>query len=131
MRNWLRKTISKKTRHWLIEQFVKHKYWYNQGNSSLSVFDDMVPLAMITMGCAALKYILSDYIPLNIVYIVFGIFLVFRIFGKWYIGRFWHNNNGYDLETEWNKGKVPPSRVEVINTDEIVEKLIKRLKEEN
>ena len=49
LRKWLRSKIPKLTRRKLISQYVKHRYWYNQGNSSLGVVDDMVPVEKVTI----------------------------------------------------------------------------------
>ena len=54
---------------------------------------------------------------------------MYRVVSRWAIGYFWHNSDGYDIESEWNKGKIPPGRVEIINIDELAKKVAKELKD--
>ena len=114
----LRRLIPKQRRRNLLVKFVKHRYWYLQGSNSLNVTDDMIPIEKITIFIAGWTYIISGaWREARWVIIGGAIFFVCRIFVKWFTGYFWHNSDGYEVETEWNKGKVPPGRAEVVNGD--------------
>jgi hypothetical protein len=123
--------IPKRTRRNLIESFVKHRYWYNQGNSSFSWLDDAFPfqkfvvLAGSVSGASfAFEHLRADLLlGVGVAAVVLGV----RAGGKWLVGWFWHYNGGYDVETEWNSGKVPPQRVEIINVEELAEVVATKL----
>jgi hypothetical protein len=114
-------------KRWVIVQFVKHRYWFNQGNNAFASVS-AIPIEKVAVIMAAGKYLLGDHVDTWIVYVVFGLYCVWRFLSRWAVGWFWHRNNGYDIETEWNKGKIPPSRSEIINVDEIAEAVARKLK---
>lgn len=117
-RAWVREKIPKVKRRRMIEGFVKHRYWYNQGSNALNTMDDLLPIEKVSIVLATwsgIIYLFKQGIGLEIVLgVIGGAFLLFlRAFGKWAVGWFWHHNDGYDVETEWNTGKVPPQRVKI------------------
>lgn len=107
-------TFAKLSRRRLIEIFVRHRYFYNQGNNTLATLS-VIPIEKIAIIAASVKYLLGDHISSWVIYTAAGAYLVYRVLVRWMIGYIWHRSDGYDIESEWNKGKVPPSRVEVIN----------------
>jgi hypothetical protein len=110
--------LSKLSRRRLIELFIKHRYLYNQGNNTLAQLA-VIPVEKIAIVAATAKYLIGDHVSMTVIYIAGGTYLCYRVFIRWFIGFLWHKEDAYDLETEWNRGKVPPSRVEVINCEEI------------
>lgn len=126
IRTTLRQMLSKPARRRLIEGYIKHRYWYNQGSSSLGILDDMFPVEKAIIFVAGLSYIFSgEWVERLPIIIVGGILLAIRILGKWATGAFWHNSDGYDIETEWNRGKVPPGRAEVVNVEDLAIQIAK------
>lgn len=116
-RSWIRRHISKVKRHSLIERYVRWEYWYIQGLQVVSSFKltSVVELLGIIAFC---KYFFGDP-PYAILIIVAVVWIPLRSWGYWALGRFWHDGDGYTIQTQWNKGKVPPGRTEVINADEL------------
>lgn len=110
-------TFAKLSRRRLIEIFVRHRYFYNQGNNTLATLS-VIPIEKIAIIAASVKYLLGDHISSWVIYTAAGAYLVYRVLVRWMIGYIWHRSDGYDIESEWNKGKVPPSRVEVINWED-------------
>lgn len=127
LRQKVRQHVPKLTRRKAIEGFVKHRYWYNQGNSSFAWLDDALPFQkfVVLMGTISGTSFAFEYIRDDIILGAVGAtaILLVRAGLKWFTGRFWHYNDGYDIETQWNKGKVPPQRVELINADELAEQI--------
>lgn len=116
---------SKLLKRWVLVQFVKHRYWFNQGNSAFASVS-AIPLEKVALVMAAGKYLLGESVDNWILYVAFGVYCVWRFASRWAVGWYWHRNNGYDIETEWNRGKIPPGRVEIINIDELAEAIVKR-----
>jgi hypothetical protein len=110
-------TFAKLSRRRVIELFVRHRYFYNQGNNTMTTLS-VIPIEKIAIILAVAKYLLGDHVDMKLVYAAAGAYFIWRIGLRWVIGYIWHRSDGYDIETEWNKGKVPPSRVEVINWEE-------------
>jgi hypothetical protein len=110
-------TFAKLSRRRLIEIFVRHRYFYNQGNNTMTTLS-VIPIEKIAIIAASVKYLLGDHISSWLIYTAAGVYLVYRVLVRWVIGYIWHRSDGYDIETEWNKGKIPPSRVEIINWEE-------------
>ena len=125
--NLLRNKFPKATRRRMICWFVKHRYWLNQGNSSVASLP-WPPLEKMAVVGAVAKYLLGDHINNWWILVGFGVYCIWRFGIRWVIGWAWHGNNGYDIETEWNRGKVPPSRVEVINVDELAQRVAKLIR---
>jgi hypothetical protein len=123
----LRNKIPKTKRRQAIEGFVRHRYWYNQGSNSFNWLDDVFPFSkfVLLVGAVSGTSFAFDKIRGDLIFglVVATLALALRAFGKWFIGRFWHYNDGYDVETQWNKGKVPPQRVELINSEELAEQI--------
>ena len=110
--------MSKLSRRRLIELFIKHRYWYNQGSNVFAQVA-VIPLEKLAIVAATTKYFLGDHISNEVIYVLGGIYLIWRVGARWLIGYIWHREDAYDLESEWNKGKVPPSRTEIINCREL------------
>jgi hypothetical protein len=110
--------LAKLSRRRMIEVFVRHRYFYNQGNNTLATLS-VIPIEKIAIIAASVKYLLGDHISSGVIYTAAGAYLVYRVLIRWGIGWLWHRSDGYDIESEWNKGKVPPSRVELINPEDI------------
>lgn len=110
--------LAKVTRRKLIELFVRHRYFYNQGNNTLATLS-VIPIEKVAIVAGATKYLLGDHVSNELIYTLGGAYLIYRVVIRWIIGFIWHRSDGYDIESEWNRGKVPPSRVEIINCDEI------------
>jgi len=119
---------TKLAKRWLLKTFVKHRYWLNQGNNAFASVS-AIPIEKVAVVMAAGKYLLGDHVDNWVLYGVFGLYCVWRFVSRWAVGWFWHRNNGYDIETEWNKGKIPPSRTEIINLDEIADAVARRLRD--
>jgi hypothetical protein len=111
----------------MLTRFVKHRYWLNQGNNVVASLP-WPPLEKIAIVAAVAKYLLSGNVPDVWILVSFVIYCVWRVGIRWFIGWFWHRNNGYDIETEWNKGKIAPGRMEIINVDELAEAVARRLR---
>jgi len=87
----------------------------------------VLPLEKLAIGAAALKYLFGEHVSPVVLYSLLGIYFVWRLMSRWLIGWFWHHSDGYTAETNWNKGKVPPIRAEIINVDEVIEGVVKTL----
>lgn len=111
----------------LIAVFVRHRYFYNQGNNVLAT-TSIIAIEKVAIIMAAAKYVLGDHVDTTLVYIAAGVYFTWRIVVRWLIGFYWHRSDGYDVETEWNRGKVPPSRVEMINCEELAAAIWRRIK---
>lgn len=128
LRGIIRRVIPKKTRNNLIKIFVKHRYWYAQGNNVLAS-TAVISVEKIIIGIAAIKYITSEEVPVWIIVIVLMVYFTWRILSRWSIGYFWEDNEGYDIEAEWNKVRVPPNRFYMVNIDELAKKVAEELKQ--
>jgi hypothetical protein len=102
----------------VLTVFIRHRYWFQQGNN---VFASLPwpPIEKAAIVAATVKYLFGSNIPDIWIGSAFIVYCVWRFMSRWMIGWFWHRNNGYDLETVWNRGKVPPSRVEIINPEAV------------
>jgi hypothetical protein len=119
---------SKLIKRWLLVKFVKHRYWFNQGNTAFASMS-VIQVEKLAVIMAAAKYLIGQDIPNWIVYAFFGVYCIWRFLSRWLVGWFWHHNNGYDIESEWNKGKMPPGRMEIINIDELSEAIVRKIKD--
>uniref|UniRef100_A0A6M3LGL1 Uncharacterized protein n=1 Tax=viral metagenome TaxID=1070528 RepID=A0A6M3LGL1_9ZZZZ len=125
MRKWLRRKLSKQTRHKFIELFVKHRYWYEQGHVVTAGFK-IVTLMEILGVVAFCKYMFGD-LPIGVFVFCGLVWFPVRTLVYWLIGKFWHDNGGYKIQTDWNMGKVPVGRVEVVNLEELAALIVERL----
>jgi len=122
LRQLARTILAKQTRASLINRFVSWEYWYKQGLQVVASFK-LTSVVEILAVIAFVKYMMSGLSSLQITqYIIAGIlcglaWICLRTWFYWTIGRFWHNNNGYGIQTKWNIGKVPPGRAEVVNAE--------------
>ena len=128
LRSWLRNNVSKQTRHSIIEKYIKYEYWYRQGQTVLTSFK--LTSIMELMGVLAfVKYMLGEQ-PMWVygcICVGFGVVWVpLRTGALILMGKFWHDNKGYDAQTTWNKDKVPPTRTIIINHEDIGKSIASR-----
>lgn len=122
----LREKFPKASRRHLIEFFVRHRYWFNQGNGAFASLP-WPPVEKIAIVAGVVKYLVGGQVSNWWILSCFVVYCVWRFGSRWFIGWFWHGSDGYDIETEWNRGKVPPSRVEVINVDELAQRVVAKI----
>lgn len=118
-----------KTPNTLISSFIRHRYWFNQGTNVMAS-TSVLPLEKVAVVAGVGKYLFGDHVSPVLLYTVIGGYFVWRLVSRWLIGWYWHRHDGYTVETNWNRGKIPPGRVEVINVDELATAMYK-LRSEN
>ena len=123
----LKGKFPKASRRKLISSFIKHRYWFNQGSNTFAAAS-IVPFEKVALYAAAAKYLLGDHVSPWLLYPALGAYFVWRVCSRWLVGYLWHYSDGYDVETEWNRNKVPPSRVEMINSEELALKVARCLR---
>ena len=114
----IKHVLSRLNRRKLLDLFVRHRYLLNQGNNVVASLP-WPPIEKVAIVAAAAKYLLGDRIPDVVIIVMFLVYCVFRVALRYGIGYLWHRDDGYSIETLWNRGKVPPGRVEIINIDEL------------
>jgi len=119
LRERIRGKVPKLSRKRAIDKFTAWEYWYHQGLAIVQSFK-ITTMAEVLAIVAFVKYVVLGWdramtISMIVLAIVAFIWLLFRTWAYWRLGRFWHNNGGYQSKSKWNVGKVPPGRTEVIN----------------
>ena len=128
LRDTIRRVIPKTVRRKLIEVFVKHRYWYGQGDQVMAS-TSVISVEKITIGIAAVKYIAGDSVGMAWVGIFIGVYFIWRVLSRWLIGYFWEKNGGYNVEAEWNKERVAPQRFYMLNLDDLAKRIAEEMKD--
>lgn len=92
---------------------MKHKFLYQQGTNTVAAFR-VISFEKIVAGVACIKIIFGEINPWWIGSLALGYYIV-RTIIHWMIGYFWEETNGYEIESEWNKDRIPPTRVYVMD----------------
>tara|TARA_Y100000310_G_C20403981_1_gene678753 strand:- start:206 stop:586 length:381 start_codon:yes stop_codon:yes gene_type:complete len=119
--------LSKQRRHRLIQWYIKNHYWYTQGSN---VWGSVKIVTIVeVLGLIAFTKYMWENPPWIALVIIGALWFPARTAWYWGIGKFWHDNEGYESHTAWNEDKVPPGRMKVINVDELADAILKRVKE--
>lgn len=107
--------ISKQRGTGLITWFVRNRYFFEQGGSVIRVFDQF-SIVNILAGVAFFELV-RDLTWRSVLGggLVCAYYLASAIW-RWTLGKVWHECDGYTVETEWNRDKVPPGRVMVVSS---------------
>ncbi len=126
LRGWIRKKVPKQKRRDLIEAFVHHKGWYDQGLRILASFR-LVQITDVAILMAVFRYIAGENVSIWWVVAFGAAYYIGRTYLHWWLGRFWEHNKGWDIHAKWNASRVEPGRQVIVNVDELADAVALRL----
>lgn len=118
MERWFRKVCSKlrkKTGKADIRFYIKHNALHDKGANVVAAFR-LIQFEKIVAGMAFLKIIWPEIDPLW-VGLAGCIYYPGRTFFNWLVGLYWEVADGYDEEVAWNRERMAPTRVYVMDPE--------------
>ena len=108
--------------------FCLWKLWYDKG---VAIFASMrmVEITDIAILMAAFKFLFGDGISMWWVVLVGVVYYPTRTLIYFFLGLLWEHENGWAIHTDVNRNRVEPGRVIIVNTDDLAEKIVQKLKE--
>lgn len=100
----------------LINAFSRYQTWYNKGISVLAVVRNM-ELSDLGILMAVAKYLFGDHISTSTILILGVCYWIFNALVNICVGRFWENNNGWQIEAQVFGKRISPGRMILVDPD--------------